>query len=304
MQRNLFISRVAPTPSGYLHIGNGVNFLITWVIIRSYGGILHLRIDDFDAQRVRKEYIDNIFQTLEFLGIDWDRGAQNPTEYYSNYAFDKRLDFYKEKLALYQKECKLLYACKCSRKEIQKTSRNGLYPKTCLQKKIDFQRDHSSLRLHVKNDTLIVMGEDKAHLDKVFGDFIVWRKDDLPSYQFASLMDDEKMGINLIVRGEDLLLSSMAQKYAAQIFRCNRFLQAKILHHSLLQDEKGDKISKSTHSKPILEEKNLHQIFKKSADLLNLQSGAQDSLQTLQEAFKSKYITDSQKTLPSFKSKA
>jgi glutamyl-tRNA synthetase len=73
-------SRIAPTPSGYLHIGNALNFVRTWLMVRRAGGILRLRIDDIDATRTRPEYFDDIFRTLEWLGMDWDEGPRNANE--------------------------------------------------------------------------------------------------------------------------------------------------------------------------------------------------------------------------------
>ncbi len=83
------ISRIAPTPSGYLHVGNGVNFVLTYLLVRKNKGHLHLRIDDYDTPRVRNEYIDNIFASLDWLGIKWDSGAKSPSDYRQNYKFSK-----------------------------------------------------------------------------------------------------------------------------------------------------------------------------------------------------------------------
>jgi glutamyl-tRNA synthetase len=69
-------SRLAPTPSGYLHLGNAFSFLLTWLVVRKQHGHLHLRIDDLDADRAKPDYYDDIFTTLDWLGLDYDSGAR------------------------------------------------------------------------------------------------------------------------------------------------------------------------------------------------------------------------------------
>lgn len=289
MQKNLLISRIAPTPSGYLHLGNGVNFLLTWLIVRSNGGFLHLRIDDIDRERVKNRYIDNIFETLEFLQIDWDGGAKSPSDYHQNYTFSKRLDFYREKLKTFMQNSASFYPCVCSRKDIQTNSLNGLYPKTCFQKHIKYDSKTCSIRLHVKPNSNITIKGRGGYVDRTLGDFIVWRKGDLPSYQLASLLDDERLKTTLIVRGDDLFDSSLAQYYMAKVLKLQNFSKVNILHHALSLSKDGKKLSKSTQAKPILATKNKHEIYKEVAKLLKLESGAEDNLQTLQEAYHVKY---------------
>lgn len=297
MKKNLLVSRIAPTPSGYLHFGNGVNFILTWLLVRSNGGFLHLRIDDIDTNRVKNTYIDNIFETLDFLELTWDGGAKSPSDYHQNYSFKKRLGFYKEKFKTLTKDNNFFYPCKCSRKEIWQNSKDGLYPQTCLKKSLPYSKETCSIRLHVKPDTQIKI-DDKI-VDKL-GDFIVWRKGDLPSYQFASLMDDEAQKTTLIVRGEDLINSSALQLYMAKILRLKYFPKATILHHKLYCESSGQKLSKSTKSKPILKIKDKQSLYKEVAKLLCLESGAEDSLQTLQEAYGASKINILKKKLENF----
>ncbi|QKG53163.1 glutamate--tRNA ligase family protein [Hymenobacter sp. BRD67] len=77
--KSAVVGRLAPTPSGYLHLGNAVNFVLTWLLVRRAGGTLHLRIDDLDRARLRRAYLDNIFKTIEWLGLDYDHGPSGPT---------------------------------------------------------------------------------------------------------------------------------------------------------------------------------------------------------------------------------
>ena len=79
-------SRIAPTPSGFLHLGNALNFIFTWLVVRKNQGKLHLRIDDIDALRFRPEYLQDIFYALEWLGLDWDSGPSGPEDFLSHHS--------------------------------------------------------------------------------------------------------------------------------------------------------------------------------------------------------------------------
>ena len=88
-------TRIAPTPSGYLHPGNAWSFLLTWLLARRDGGSIHLRIDDMDTARFRPEYIEDIFASLEWLGLDWDTGPRSLTEIQSTHSQHLRLERYR-----------------------------------------------------------------------------------------------------------------------------------------------------------------------------------------------------------------
>src|SRR5580704_15637290 len=92
----LLRSRIAPTPSGYLHIGNALNFVMTWLWVRKEGGQLRLRIDDSDTTRSKPEFIEDIFRTLDWLGMDWDEGPQTPDEQQRIYSQALRAERYAE----------------------------------------------------------------------------------------------------------------------------------------------------------------------------------------------------------------
>jgi glutamyl-tRNA synthetase len=110
-------TRIAPTPSGFLHAGNAVNFLITHELARAARGTLLLRIDDLDAERARPEYLDDIFRSLEWLGIDWDEGPTGPEDFLRNWSQRSRIERYSE-LLLGLRKGGHLYACECSRKAV------------------------------------------------------------------------------------------------------------------------------------------------------------------------------------------
>ncbi len=236
-------SRRAPTPSGYLHLGNAVNFIITWVLVRKGGGVLRLRIDDADGSRCRPEYVADIFRQLEWLGIDWDEGPGGPDEFARLYSQQYRFERYRQVLQELQ-EVGSAYVCTCSRTEIKARAGSAVYPGFCRQKNI-VDDGQAAIRLHVPSSTVITVGDREVPLATMMGDFILWRRDNSPAYQLASLVDDLDHDINLIVRGEDLLASSAAQLFLARSLGDNIFSQVQFFHHGLLSCPLGNKLSKS-----------------------------------------------------------
>ncbi len=235
-------SRLAPTPSGYLHIGNAVNFIITWVVVRQAGGVLKLRIDDADAGRCRLEYIEDIFRQLDWLGLDWDEGPQGPDEF--GRLFSQRLRFgdYRAFLDALE-EAGHSYLCDCSRKQIRAQVANGIYPGLCRHKNVI--TSEGAHRLVVPENTQVAVADQDIALAEHMGDFVLWCRDDSPSYQLASLADDLADKTTLIVRGADLLISSAAQLFLAQLLQQESFAQITFHHHELLTCPQGMKLSKS-----------------------------------------------------------
>lgn len=236
------ISRIAPTPSGYLHIGNAVNFLITWLAVRLRGGTLHLRIDDLDRDRCKPVYIDDVFRTLEWLGIEPDSGPSGTEDFLRNYSQTLRYDTYKAALIQMRENGAHLYACTCSRKMLAGTP---LYPGTCRHSHHELVPHESAMRITVPEDTEIVLGGETVALDRVMGDFVVWRRDDIPAYQLVSVVEDKRLDVNLIVRGVDLFQSSAAQRFLAPYLKADAFARATFVHHDLLLRPDGSKFSKS-----------------------------------------------------------
>jgi glutamyl/glutaminyl-tRNA synthetase len=236
-------SRIAPTPSGYLHIGNAVNFLITWVMVHGGGGKLKLRIDDADGVRSRPEFVEDIFRQLDWLGITWDEGPDGPDDFRKNHSQLLKKDRYRSLLEELRR-CSHLFACSCSRKDIQQCSCDGLYPGTCRSQRRPAARGRA-MRVHVPQPTQIRVNDFLIPLCQAMGDFVLWRKDDQPAYQLASLADDIDDRINLVVRGEDLLESTAAQLFLAKKLDAEAFLSASFHHHGLISDNQGNKFSKS-----------------------------------------------------------
>lgn len=238
------VSRIAPTPSGPLHLGNAYNFLLTWLLVRRQGGKLFLRIDDYDAQRCRRAFVTDVFESLDWLGIDYDAGPQGVDDFYARYSSVLRRDHYRERMQRLLKNGEA-YVCECSRSQIMQRFPGGVYRGFCRDRELAYAPMRAAVRLNVPEPCRIAVGQHSVDLSAVMGDFVLWRKEDLPAYQFASLIDDEALGVNLLVRGADLLDSSAAQRYLAQVMRIEPFLRAQLMHHPLLRGADGVKLSKS-----------------------------------------------------------
>lgn len=286
-------SRIAPTPSGYLHLGNVFSFLLTWLIVRKNKGLLHLRIDDLDAMRVREEYIDHIFETLDWLKIDYDSGPQGTEDFFRNYSQKNRLPVYRNCLQQLAKDG-WIYACTCSRSQIRTFADNGIYPGTCRGKKLELEAEEVAWRLKLDTEALaifndLVLGKIQTDLILHNGDFLVRRKDGIPAYHIASLADDVEEKINLVVRGEDLLPSTGAQLYLAKLLDMKVFSEAAFLHHPLLLNTQQQKLSKSQDAISIKDlqfrSKNPVKVYKIVAFLLNLEVNQINSLEDLLDQF-------------------
>jgi len=289
-------TRIAPTPSGYLHEGNVYSFILTWLIARSQNGVVILRIDDIDAARKRPEYIEDIFYTLDWLGITYDEGPQSPADFEKHYSQHLRLDRYQQVLCQLRTDNKL-FACTCSRKEIQEVSISGQYPGTCIALHNDFTLPQTAWRVFMP-PTLSIKWEDKLYgetqvdLHTSMRNFVVRAKNQLPAYQLVSLVDDIDMEINCVVRGEDLIPSTGAQFYLAQLLNYEAFSSIQFYHHSIVLDADGRKLSKSSstkHTQPLREKYSSPKpIFQACSRWLQLAEPA-DDLQTLQSLFKSTF---------------
>jgi glutamyl/glutaminyl-tRNA synthetase len=241
--------RLAPTPSGFLHVGNAISFVRTWRLARQEGARLLLRIDDLDADRKRPAYVEDIFESLRWLGIEWQEGPRDAADFEANWSQRHRLGLY-EKLLARLREGGHLFACECSRAQLQQTAAGGLYPGTCSHKQLPFDREGLSWRLRVPAGKTVSFhdassGPCSLDLSETIGSFVVRRRDGVPAYQVASLADDLHFGVDRIVRGEDLLPSTAAQCYMAELLGETGFLQNRFWHHGLVRDENGRKLSKS-----------------------------------------------------------
>lgn len=241
-------TRIAPTPSGYLHLGNIYSFVLTATLAQRHGARILLRIDDLDRQRAQRAYIQDIFDTLNFLEIPWHEGPRDADEFEREYSQVHRMELYRAALAEL-KETQALFACNCSRTKIQKADASGSYTGHCRTRGVPFDAAEGSWRLRTDNDaplTVRTLGEPVVEgLPREQTDFVVRKKDGDPAYQLASLIDDEHFGVDLIVRGMDLWPSTLAQLYLARLLGHEKFMETTFYHHPLITGPGGDKLSKS-----------------------------------------------------------
>lgn len=294
----LLISRLAPTPSGLLHLGNALSFVLTWVLTRGQGGRLLLRIDDLDRQRCRPAYLDDIFRNLDWLGLDYDLGPSGPDEFEAQYSQLHRMDLYEAYLArLTAKD--LVYACACSRKRIRQTATNGgLYDEHCRDLAIPLKTSAVAWRVAVPASARVSFREwrkpSPLHMDvkEGMGDFVIRKKDAYPAYQMASLVDDAHWKVNFVVRGTDLRWSTAAQLWLAKQLDISSFLEAMFWHHGLVRDDQGQKLSKSKGAMALQSWRTAGRpprvIYRLAAQHLDLPPAAGETLADLLSAYKNK----------------
>lgn len=249
------VGRLAPTPSGWLHLGNARSFLLAWLWARSTGGRVIMRIEAIDRPRCKPELREAALSELAWLGLDWDAGpkAGDPPGEYDQ---GTRFELYRKHLHTLA-ETGLAYPCTCTRKDIEQASsaphgdEGAIYPGTCRgrwdsyeQAKRDsgiepawrFRFEGAPIRFHdhVSGDVSI----DPSTL----GDFVLWRRDDLPSYQLAVTVDDALMGVTQVLRGRDLLTSTARQLALYAALGLNA--PAQWAHAPFVQDAQGRRMAK------------------------------------------------------------
>jgi glutamyl/glutaminyl-tRNA synthetase len=242
-------TRIAPTPSGFLHEGNAFAFLLTAQLAKKHGASVLLRIDDLDNDRKRPEYVTDIFETLHWLGIHWDEGPRNPEELETEWSQHHHLELYEDALTTLRKKG-LLYACGCSRKQLSGLESPADEAHTCRNGQLPLDTPDTAWRIRIPASATVCfrnLNGDMVTLcpSQLLPEPVVRRRDGIPSYQVASVCDDVHFGIDLIVRGEDLLASTAAQLFIAQQLGFGSFLNATFYHHPLVLNADGTKWSKS-----------------------------------------------------------
>ena len=257
--------RLAPSPTGYLHLGHTRTFWVAQERARANGGTLILRNEDLDSTRFKMEFVGAMIEDLRWFGFEWSEGPDVGGPF-APYNQSERMDFYRaalEKLRVGN----FIYPCTCSRKDIQQAvtaphaenDEETIYPGTCRNKSDkwrvasgkQFQSSllvtrHPSLRFRVPDGETISftdgnLGEQKFVAGKDFGDFVVWRGDDVPAYQLACVADDAAMEISEVVRGADLLVSTARQ---ILLYRALDLKPPQFFHCALMLDEKGVRLAK------------------------------------------------------------
>lgn len=239
-------TRIAPTPSGFLHLGNVLSFAITAALAQKHQAKILLRIDDLDRARVNEQYLQDVFDTLSFLGITWDEGPRDVRDFEDNYSQRHRMPIYRQAMEQLFDEG-LVFACTCSRKQTNSDAADSC---TCLDQQIPLNTENGNWRLISNNCTALrVKTYPGQVIDAVLPaemlNFIVKKKDGFPSYQLTSLIDDLFYGIDLVIRGDDLLPSTLAQHQLAMALGKSDFKGITFYHHPLIMETSGKKLSKS-----------------------------------------------------------
>jgi len=221
-----------------------LSFALTAAIAHKTGAKILLRIDDLDQQRVNPAYVQDVFDTLNFLEIPWDEGPRSLIEYHTEWSQLRRLDMYSDALQQLANQ-REVFACKCSRTQLQGSS----YPGNCLNKSIPLDTPDTAWRLYTDDRPISLKtlknGTIADCLPEAMKNFVVKKKDDYPAYQLASVVDDLHFGVDLVVRGEDLYPSTLAQLFLAHVLGKPAFNNIAFHHHGLLMESDNKKLSKS-----------------------------------------------------------
>jgi glutamyl/glutaminyl-tRNA synthetase len=232
-----------------LHLGNILSFVLTTALARKTGARVLLRIDDLDRDRVNRNYVQDIFDTLHFLDIPWDEGPGDFAAYEKEYPQLHRMEMYRQALEQL-KESGDVFACTCPRTKIfHHDGSDDVYTGICRRNGTPLDAENVRWRLHTTAERKLAIRTTSslvnATLPKAMQDFIVRRKDHFPTYQLASVLDDLYYGIDLIVRGEDLWHSTLAQHCLSFPLKQDKFRDITFYHHPLLTDSEDRKLSKS-----------------------------------------------------------
>ena len=248
--RAVYRGRLAPSPTGWLHLGHARTFWIAQQRARQAGGTLILRNDDLDTIRCRPEYVAGMIEDLRWFGLEWTEGPDCGGPF-APYSQSERMAHYR---AVFEqlRAGNHLYACTCSRKDIQSAvaapqgDEEPVYPGTCRGRAGEPSQGQYSWRFRVPEGEHITFpdlgcGEQSITAGRDFGDFVVWRPDGFPAYQLACVADDTAMGITEVVRGADLLVSTARQLL---LYRALGLTPPAFYHCELMRDAAGQRLAK------------------------------------------------------------
>jgi glutamyl/glutaminyl-tRNA synthetase len=252
-----------------LHLGHARTFWTAAQRAAERRGTLICRNEDLDPQRCRAEFVHAMYEDLRWLGIQWSEGPDCGGPF-GSYVQSERREHY---LAAWRnlRELGMIYPCTCSRKDVAQAAgapNDGapndddepVYPGTCRpsvgpglrpgraerSSAVSSEPAGVNWRFHVPDGeeirfTDLHLGPQRMVAGRDFGDFIVWRRDDIPAYQLAVVVDDAAMRITEVVRGADLLKSTARQ---ILLFRALGFVVPAYYHCDLVRDEAGVRLAK------------------------------------------------------------
>jgi glutamyl/glutaminyl-tRNA synthetase len=271
-----YIGRLAPSPTGLLHLGHAATFWQTFQRARAANGTLLFRNDDLDPHRSRPEFVAAMIEDLHWLGITWQDPIVNQSE---------RHPLYREAFETLAATGQI-YACTCSRKDLTRLAQapheeedaESIYDNHCRPNLTTTTNPlpHIAYRFRVPDGEAITfndqnLGPQRFVTGEDFGDFVLWSRDGIPSYQLATVVDDAAKHITEVVRGRDLL-KSCARQILLQ--RALNLLTPNYFHTHLLTDEHGTRLAKRHDALAIrtLREKGLS-----PAEVLRMTSVTSDS---------------------------
>ncbi|HET9955667.1 MAG TPA: tRNA glutamyl-Q(34) synthetase GluQRS [Polyangiaceae bacterium] len=246
------VGRLAPSPTGLLHLGHARSFLLAWWSARAQGGRVVLRLEDLDAERAHPEFIAGTLRDLEWLGLDWDGEALLQSSEL------ERLNANIQSLL----ERGLAYPCTCTRSDLQQSQsapQQGTlelrYPGTCRGRYTSMAEAEArsgrrpGIRLVVPSGTQHfddrLRGPQTFDVQAETGDFLIARRSGMPAYQLAVVVDDAHQGVTEVVRGEDLLSSTARQICVRQALRLP---EPRVAHVALVVDDTGRRLAKRAAS--------------------------------------------------------
>ncbi len=248
--------RFAPSPTGYLHLGNARTALFNYIYGKHTGGKLILRIEDTDRERSKKEFEDLLIDDLKWLGIEWDEGPDVGGDY-GPYRQSERNEIYKEYVEKL-KNSGHVYKCFCTPEELEEERKKALsegrpprYSGKCRNLTEEDIKDYEQKgkpfvwRFRVPDGEFIIFedlikGTVEINVDE-FGDFVIVRSDGSPVYNFVVVVDDALMKITHVIRGEDHLSNTPKQ---ILIYRALNFNEPKFAHLPIILGEDRSKLSK------------------------------------------------------------
>ncbi|MGB9204833.1 MAG: tRNA glutamyl-Q(34) synthetase GluQRS [Terriglobales bacterium] len=246
--------RLAPSPTGLLHVGHARTFWIAAQRAIENQGTLILRNEDLDPQRSRAEFVHAMMEDLRWLGIRWGEGPDNGGPYGPYSQSERRAHYLETWRRLW--EGGYLYPCICSRKDLAQSASapndaddEPVYPGTCRDRKdvAEFREPAGvNWRFRVPEGEAVEfvdlnLGRQTYATGRDFGDFLVWRRDDVPAYQLAVVVDDRAMRITEVVRGVDLLKSTARQLL---LLRALGVAAPEYFHCELVRDAAGVRLAK------------------------------------------------------------
>lgn len=250
-------TRLAPTPSGRLHLGNAYSFVLAWLWARNRGGSILLRIEDTDTTRSRPEWIEDVFRDLEWLGLDWDEGPQGPGDLQSRF-FQSSLESQARYRCVLREwiDRGLVFPCSCTRREasidapqVARIGESDLpgagYSGRCRKRLPGEATPSDSWRLalpHVPSrvEDLLQAPSTLEDLSRL-GAPVLQRADGCYAYHLAVCVDDHDQGVDTVVRGRDLHPWSHLHSHLHHLLGSP---PPRFMHHGLLGGPQGERLAK------------------------------------------------------------